>query len=520
MAGSGDDQIERARALHAAGRLAEASAIYRTVLSVEPAHPVALHLLGVAAFQLGDNEQALALIDRALAANPNFPEAHNNRGNVLKALGRRAQAAASYRAAIAANPRYESAHHHLGIVLFEDGKLEEAVASYEAALALRPGFAEARSNLGTALRELGRLAQAEESYRQAIALNPRLAEAHGGLGATLNRLGRVDEALACYDRAIALNPRYVDGHYSRGTLLLSLGRFAEGWPEHEFRRLKPGVPVRRYAAPEWGGEDLRGRTLFCYAEQGLGDTLQFIRFAAELASRGAAVVVEVPRPLAAICSTVESVRIVAAGGSAPRFDCHSPLMSLPLRMGLTLEQLPLRTAYLKASPERIAAWKPRLPEGRLRVGIAWQGNPSAEVDRGRSLPLQAFAPLLAIPGVALVSLQKGLGAEQLGQLAGAAAITDLGEGLDAGPDAFVDTAAVMASLDLVITSDTSIAHLAGALGVPCWVLLQKAADWRWMREIDYSPWYPAMTLFRQQSAGDWAGVMRMVAGRLMERTGA
>ena len=520
MAASIDSQIERARALHAAGRLAEASAIYQAVLGAEPSHPVALHLLGVAAFQQGENGEALALIDRALAVRPNFPEAHNNRGNVLKALGRGAEAAASYRAAIAVNPRYETAHHHLGIVLFESGRLDEAVASYQAALALRPGFAEARSNLGTALRELGRLAEAEQSYRQAIELNPRLAEAHGGLGATLNRLGRADEALACYDRAIALNPRYVDGHYSRGTLLLSLGRFVEGWPEHEYRRLKPGVALRRFPAPEWGGEELRGRTLFCHAEQGFGDTLQFIRFAQELASRGADVVVEVPRPLLAICSSVEGPRIVAAGGGVPRFDFHSPLMSLPLRMGLTFEQLPLRTGYLKASPDLVAAWKPRLPEGRVRVGIAWQGNPDAEVDRGRSLPLRAFAPLLAIPGVALVSLQKGFGAEQLGQWAGAEAIADLGAGFDAGPDAFLDTAAVMASLDLVVTSDTAVAHLAGALGVPCWVLLQQAADWRWMRDIDYSAWYPAMTLFRQQAAGDWAGVMRAVAGRLAERAGA
>ena len=520
MAASVDTEIERGRALHAAGRLAEASAVYRAVLGAEPSHPVALHLLGVAAFQQGENEQALALIDRALAARSDFPEAHNNRGNVLKALGRRAEAEASYRAAIGVNPRYESAHHHLGIVLFEGGKLEEAVASYEAALALRPGFAEARSNLGTALRELGRLAEAEASYRQAIALNPRLVEAHGGLGATLGRLDRVDEALASYDRALALSPHYVDGHYSRGTLLLSLGRFAEGWPEHEFRRLKPGVPLRRFAAPEWGGEDLRGRTLFCHAEQGFGDTLQFIRFAAELASRGADVVVEVPRPLLVICGSVEGIGVVAAGGAPPRFDYHSPLMSLPLKMGLTLEQLPVRTAYLKASPERIAAWQPRLPEGRLRVGIAWQGNPSAEVDRGRSLPLRAFAPLLAIPGVALVSLQKGFGAEQLRQWPDAAPIADLGDDFDAGPDAFLDTAAVMAGLDLVITSDTAIAHLAGALGVPCWVLLQKAADWRWLRDVNSSPWYPAMTLFRQREAGDWAAVMRMVAGRLMERAGS
>lgn len=514
-AADGAGEFERARQLHAAGRLAEAVPIYQRLIAADPRHADALHLLGVAHFQAGRLGEALGLIDKAVAARPGFREAHNNRGNVLKAMGRPADAATAYRAAIAADPSYAAAHHHLGIVLFEMGEFDAAVTSYGEALRLRPDFAEALSNLGTALRELGQLDEAVERYEQALALGPGMAQTLGGLGLALNRLDRTEEALACYDRALALDPGYAEGHISRGLLLLSLGRLAEGWPEFESRLSKRHFGVQGSASPRWRGESLEGRTLYCLAEQGYGDTIQFVRFAVALSGRAGRVVVEAPPRLVPLLRSVSGIEVATCDDGFGKADFHVPLMSLPGVMGIGLDDLPVMTRYLSNEPARTARWRERLPAAPLRVGLAWQGNPRAEVDRGRSLPLAALAPLFDNSGVTFVSLQHGVGTEQVAATPFADRIVQF-EGLDSD-GAFLDTAAIVAGLDLVITSDTAIAHLAGALGAPTWVLLQKVPDWRWLRDREDCPWYPSMRLFRQSRRGDWTDPIARAAAALGAR---
>lgn len=510
-------RLHQARQHHAAGRLAEAVAIYEAVLAREPRHADALHLLGVAHMQVGRTSDALALIERAIAIRPDFHEAHNNRGNLLKVAGRIDEAVLAYRAALAANPRYAAAHHHLGIALFEAGDLDAAVSSYRSALHIVPGFADALSNLGTALRDLGQLDDAVRCYEQALALQPDRAETLGGMGVALHRLDRIPEALACYERALAKNPGNVDWQLSRSMLLLSLGRLAEGWPGFESRLRRKDFEVTTGRAPRWRGESLAGKTLLCLAEQGLGDTLQFIRFASALAATAHRVVVAAPHRLLPLLRTVPNVEIVANSADKSHADYHIALMSLPGAMGTVLDDLPIATRYLSPDPGRVAHWRDRLPPGRLRVGLAWQGNPRPDVDRGRSLPLAALAPLFGIEDVSFVSLQAGAGAEQAADLAGRLTVFD--EARDS-EGAFIDTAAIIGSLDLVVTTDTAMAHLAGALGARTWTLLQKVPDWRWLRERDDSPWYPTMRLFRQSERGDWSGPVDRLADALTQLNGA
>ena len=505
-------ELDRARQLHAAGRLGEAVATYERVIAADPHNADALHLMGVAHLQVGRNKEALGLIERALSAHPAFPEAHNNRGNALKALGRSAEAADAYRAAIAANPRYAAAHHHLGIALFEARKFEAAEASYREALRLKPDYPDALSNLGTALRELGRLDEAVVCYEQALALQPDRAETLGGLGLALNRLDRVDAALASYDKALAHNPEHLDSHLSRSLLLLSLGRFAEGWPAFEQRLRMKEFAVAPAGAPRWQGESLAGKTLLCLAEQGLGDMIQFVRFALAPSVQAGRVVVAAPRRLVPLLRSVAGIEVVASAAECTA-DYEIPLMSLPGALGIGVDDLPVATAYLAADPGRVATWRGRLPSAGLRVGIAWQGNPNADVDRRRSVPLAQFAPIFDVPGAAFVSLQAGHGVEQIATVPFGSRIAQFGPDLDAD-GAFVDTAAIMAGLDLVITSDTATAHLAGALGVPTFVLLQQVPDWRWLRDREDTPFYPSVRLFRQSVRGDWSGPARRAAEAL------
>lgn len=506
-------ELERARQLHAAGRLAEAVPVYERLIAADPRNADALHLLGVAHLQVGRHAEALSLIDRALAARPAFPEAHNNRGNLLKAMGRPADAAAAYRAAIAANPRYAAAHHHLGVALIEMGEFDGAIAACREALRLKPDFADALSNLGTALRERGELEAALASYARALALQPDRAESLAGQALVLNRLDRTAESLAAYDRALALRPDYVEGRIGRAMLHLSLGRLAEGWPDFEVRLQKPGFEAPRHSSPRWRGEDLTGRSLLCLAEQGFGDTIQFVRFAAALAGRAKRVVVEAPPSLVSLLQSVAGIEVVPAGAPLGDIDCHIPLMSLPHEMTVGLDDLPVAAGYIAAEPARLGRWRDRVPSAKLRVGLNWQGNPKAEVDRFRSMPLAMLAPLFEVADVSFVALQVGAGSEQIAAAPFASRLTHFG-GEIAADGSFLDTAALVAGLDLVVTTDTAIAHLAGALGARTWVLLQKVPDWRWLRDREDCPWYPSMRLFRQAERGDWSAPVAQVAAAL------
>jgi Flp pilus assembly protein TadD len=478
---------------HQAGKLTEAVPAYRRALALHPAYPEAWQNLGSVLSDLGRPEEAIPCLQRALSLRPDYPMAQLNLGNALWATNCPEAAIAAYRSAIALRPDFAEAHHCLAILLgavgAADARLDEAIASVRRALALQPGYAEAHNTFGNLLRTAGRTA----------------------------------EAVPCYRRAIALAPGYPDAHFNLGMALLALGDFEAGWRDYEWRWRTPQMmgAVRRFPAPQWQGEPAEGRRVLIHAEQGAGDALQFCRYAPLLAERGFHVILEVPKTLARLCRSLAGVAEIALRGEPlPAFDLHVPMLSLPLILGTTLATIPRSVPYLAAEPALVAAWRARLDPvigpGRLRVGLAWAGDPSlhlparAAMDRRRSLAPARLAPLFEIAGVQFVSLQKG-GPPMPGEF-------PLIEEMSHAED-YAETAALLATLDLVIAVDTSVAHLAGALGQPVWLLDRFDPDWRWLIGRRDSPWYPTLRIYRQPRAGDWESVLAEVVRDLSLRAG-
>jgi Tfp pilus assembly protein PilF len=468
--------------------------------------------LAVQHHEAGQLAQAEQLYRAVLRADPRQAEAHLRLGLLCQARGRPAEELACYAAAVRCRPEYAAAHANLGAALLEQGRPAEARASLEQAVRLRPELAAAHNSLGVALQQQGQPAAALACFQQALRLRPDFAEAHNNLGNALQAQGKLDEALASFDEALRLQPDYADAHLNRAQAWLLAGEYERGWPEYEWRwRCKEFVPPP-CPPPLWDGSPLAGRTVLLRAEQGLGDTLQFIRYAALVRQQGATVVAECQKPLLRLLAGCPGIdRLIAPGLPLPEVDCQVPLLSLPGLLGTTLATVPATVPYLDADAGLVAHWAEQLRSLRgFKIGIAWQGNPSYSSDRTRSLPLAEFAPLAQIEGVQLISLQKGPGAEQL-RAAGQFPVLDLGGRLDETAGAFMDTAAVMKNLDLIITSDTAIPHLAGALAVPVWVALRFVPDWRWLLHREDSPWYPTMRLFRQSRPGDWPEVFERIA---------
>jgi Tfp pilus assembly protein PilF len=474
---------------HQAGRLAEAEAIYRRILAADGRHADAWHLLGVIAFTCGQNQAALDFIANAIRIDDRQPVYYNNFGNALLELGHPA----------------------------------EAESSYSAALALNPNYAEACSNRGNALRALGRLEESEASYRASLRRRPNQPETHNNLGNTLRMMGREEEAEACFRKALRLRPDYADAHSNLGHALLVRGRFAEAWPEYEWRLQTRQVAfARKLPTPRWTGAPLEGRTLLVHADQGLGDTLQFCRYVTQVAAgAGGPIVLEVQPPLVRLLASLAGdIRIVARSDTLPDHDLQCALASLPGVLGLTLETLPPPEPYLSVAPVLIDAWSLRLSgQPGLKVGLVWAGGsrpdqPLVEaIDRRRSIALQTMAPLAQAPGVCFVSLQKDGAAQQALTPPPGMALVDFTDELGD----FVDTAALIGALDLVISVDTAVAHLAGALGKPVWLLNRFDTCWRWLKDRDDSPWYAGLRQFRQSVPGDWDGVMQAAAAALMSR---
>jgi len=506
--------------------------------------------LGNVLQDLGRVGDAAASYRRALALRPDFDLALLGLAFCLRLLGRLGEAATIYRRAVALGPEVAETRNGLANCLQDDKRYTEAVSGYQAALALDPLHAAAGNNLSIALRELGRITEAEQWQRRAIARDPTFAAAHTSLGITLQEAGRLEEAVACqaralvcdpgftaaynnlgnsrqaqnrlaeailqYRRALRLDPASPDAHRNLGMGLLLDGQFVEGWREYEGRlRCKDAPVLADLPKPRWTGEPLAGRRVLLHSEQGLGDTIQFCRYAPMIAARGGSVVLGVQPPLQRLMKGVVRPDAILSG-TVPleAFDLHLPLLSLPLLFGTTLESIPARVPYLYPEPELAALWAERLsPHPGLRVGLVWAGSPGHGNDRNRSLRLDAFAALSRLPNLSLFSIQKGPS-----------------EGLAADPPAgmrlislsaeikdFADTAAIAANLDVIVCVDTSVAHLCGALGRPTWVLLPFAPDWRWLLGRDDTPWYPTMRLFRQSRPGDWEGVLKRVAEALRER---
>jgi tetratricopeptide (TPR) repeat protein len=497
------------------GKLDEAVACYRHVLKLDDRIAATYVGLGGIAMHRKQFAEAAAHFRRALELNPQLVEFHHYLGTALTEQGLYSEAEASFRRLLESQPNHVEACSNLGVALANQQKLSEAIDWLRRAVQLQPDHAAACNNLGCALAAVDRSVEAIESFRHALAARPDFAEAHSNLGSSLQFQGLPDEALASYDRAIELKPDFAEAHHNRSFIWLSQGDFARGWPEHEWRLKCPDQNLPRIRGPRWDGSRLDGRTILLYAEQGLGDTMQFIRYVALVRRLGGRVLVVVPPALVPLLRQSGIENLFSVWTQVPAFDVHAPLLSMPGIFGTTLESIPADVPYLHADPSLVERWRPAVEWfAGFRVGINWQGRPTFRFDRYRSIPLVEFAPLAKVAGVQLISLQKIRGMEQIGALNGRFDVAVLAGQAATGPDALMDTAATMRNLDLVITSDTATAHLAGALGVPVWVAMPFVPDWRWLFDRDDCPWYPTMRLFRQTRRGDWNGVFERIAAEL------
>ncbi|MCE9529024.1 MAG: FkbM family methyltransferase [Planctomycetales bacterium] len=471
--------------LHQSGDIAAAERTYRQVLAAEPGNANAWCYLGIALFDKQQLEESVAAYQRAVAIQPVFAIAWNNLGNSLRRLHRYKEAIAAYDTALRLDGKYANAFMNRSTALLWDGQLQAGLESVQRALALAPNDLEAKKVLATAKLWLGRLDEAEQEYLEVLKLKPDDAELHKNLS----------------------------------MILLLRGEFQQGWREYSWRQKGGEFGVPSLPGLQWNGSSLNGRTILLLAEQGLGDTIQFIRYAKLLKQKyDCRVVAAVQKPLLTLLKNVAGVDGWAIRGEIlPDYDVWAPMLSLPALLGHhDVGDLPREPNYLEADEQLVQKWQEKLaPIGGFKIGIAWQGNPSMDTDRFRSIPLVTFAPLAKISGVKLISLQRGFGTEQLAGVSGRMEIQTLGDDLDTASGPFIDTAAVMKNLDLVITSDTAVAHLAGALGVPVWVALTHVPDWRWFLKREDSPWYPSMRLFRQEQPGEWGAVFLKIAGRLL-----
>jgi len=545
------------RSLNALGQFAAALASYDRALALRPDHPETWNNRGITQHALKDLDGAIASYDRAVALKPDYHEAWTHRAICLRAQDRPAEALASLDNAIVAQPDFFDAWLTRGHCLHDLRQYADALAAYERAIALKPGDSGGWTGKGIAQHSLKRYAEALDAYDQALSCAPANFEALLARGAALQKLGRLDEALACaaragaewpghfevvalrasvlqdqrrwaealagYGEALRQRPDDANAHVNRAYALLSQGRFVEAWPDLEYRWRKPDYRDSRpsIGVPEWQGEDPAGRHMLVYAEQGLGDIVMFLRYALRLRERAAKLTLLVDKRLHALLRDAADIALASAPEAVGPADYQCAMMSLPMHLAPGLDDIPKNVPYLHAEPARTDSWRARIGPHGFRVGISWQGNPEGDVDRGRSFPLRRYAALAGLPGLRLISLQKGFGSEQLADLPPGMPlglkIESLGEDFDAGADAFLDTAAAMQALDLVITSDTAIAHVAGALGRPVWVALQHAADWRWLEDRTDIPWYPSMRLFRQPVPGDWDTVFAAIRTALETR---
>jgi tetratricopeptide (TPR) repeat protein len=504
------------------GQLEKAERLCHAILDYRSNDFDALQLLGLTHLHRGRATQALEFLSKASRANAGSADAMSNLGLALHAAGRSEEATAQYRNALALAPRHPEILYNLGNACLALDRIDDALASFDDVLAINPSHVGVLVNRGNALLRLNRPMDALESYEEALALMPHHPQVLTNRGHVLRRLGRPQEALADFEAALKRNPEFAEAHFESALARLTLGDFEAGWKAYEWR-WKTGAFAdkrRAFRQPLWLGQPLSGKTILLHAEQGFGDTIQFIRYARLVADRGARVICEVQPELASLLSQLEgqfeSVAVIAKGDALPAFDLHCPLLSLPLAFGTELSTIPADTPYLAAPEARVAYWRDRLGEGRPRAGFVWSGSHAHKNDANRSIPLEALAPLFEKLPFACFSLQREMRHADGAALQGIANLGDLGAELKD----FADTAAVISLLDVVVSVDTAVAHLAGAMGKPVLILLPHAVDFRWLRDRSDTPWYPAAKLLRQPAFGDWDSVIGGVAEELSAHSAA
>ena len=531
------------------GNLSQAETLLKEIAHVQPDNTEALFLLAEISYRSGNRDAAVHYIRNALKHDPAKAEAYSNLGFILQEKGQPDEAVQCYRKALQINPHLLEAYLNLGNVFKEKGEFDEAIRCYQSALQLNPDLPDAYSNLGLAFQKAGRPDEAIEYCQKAVERNPRDANMYYNLGIAFQENGQLDEAVPCYQKAsrlapddagiynnlafalqenrrpyeaipyyrkaLQLDPAYATAHWNLSLALLLTGNFREGWREYEWRWGTQYLAAsrRNFTQPLWDGSDIRGRTILLHAEQGFGDTIQFIRYVPLVAERGAGIVFECCRELAALLRGVGGVgQVVVRGEEPPAFDVHCPLLSLPSAFDTTIETIPSIIPYVAADAVLTEKWRAKIKkdDAEIKIGFAWAGNPGFKQNRYRNIPLERFLPLTEVPGVAFYSLQKGGEAEEAKNPPAGMKLFDHTEDISD----FSDTAAFIENLDLIISVDTVIAHLAGALGKPVWTLLPFSPEWRWLLDREDSPWYPTMRLFRQTSFGDWQSVIARAAAEL------
>ena len=510
--------IDQAGALLGARRIPEAIAALSKVVAKRPRESRALHMLGVAHAMSGHPREAEDFLRKAKDLKPQSAQILTDLAAFLTSMQRDREALPLLEAACKREPGFHLAQFYSGIALANLVRPREALKFFDRLAAADPSNPVYQQNRAALLAELERFDEAEIIADQLLKRHPAMPEALLVKSVAATGRGDLDEAVAICDRIVSRDRNFIKAIFHRGYVNLLGGRLAAGWPDYEARFARDRIAPPLANVPLWAGEPLHTRSLMVFAEQGLGDTLMMCRYLPLLVERGAEVLLLVRRSMFRILRGVTGkVQCVDTPPSDRKIDFQIGMMSLPGRFQTELATIPAKTPYLLAEADRAEQWKQIIGEHGFKIGIAWQGNSNVKMDIGRSLPLREFFPLSQLPGVRLISLQKDSGADQIADLPAGMRVETPGPGFDSGPNAFVDTAAVMHNMDLIITSDTSIPHLAGALRRPVWVALKKIPEWRFMLDRADSPWYPDMKLFRQTKTGEWRGVFEQMAGELRQR---
>jgi tetratricopeptide (TPR) repeat protein len=504
--------MQTAMQFQGAGRIADTESVCRQILVRDPDYTPALRLLGAILGHIGRREEAAEVLSRCVRLDPNDASAHSSLGVTLQLLGHPGKAVRHLSRAVEIHPQAAQFQYNLGKALRDQKRMEEAAVAFQRTVELQRSFSPAWNNLGNTLRDLGRLEEAVTCYQVDLQLRPNHPQTLHNMGIVYRELLRLPEATRCFDTALTFDPGYNECRLSRAMLLLLEGQLLRGWNEYESRFDVPRAVVQRdYGKPPWDGSDPEGRTILLYCEQGFGDAIQFVRYAPLLAERNATVIVECQPELRELFGSLRGIdQIISPGDELPDFDVYRGMLSMPLIFQTSLENVPNQVPYLRADRAKVRRWRKIIEPGGVRVGLVWAGAGGYGNDVNRSMTLQRLAPLARVEGARFYSLQKGAAADQAKSPPEGMDVLDLSAELND----FSDTAAAIENLDLLVSVDTSVGHLAGALNKPVWLMIPFFPDWRWMLGRADSPWYPTMRLFRQPARGDWSAVVERVAEEL------